>query len=187
MTEPAWDAVFLDRDGTINVPPGPGRYVLSPEALTLLPGAGEAIGRLTSAGTAVFVVTNQRAVHLGLLSPKTLDAVHDRLLAEIGVFGGVVDGFLVCPHDVDSCECRKPGDALLRRVFQSRPSVRPTRCAIVGDSLGDVRAGDALGLLRVLLTEPEAGANAGVELVARDLAEAVERLLATPTPARMSP
>ncbi len=188
MTGPGWDAVFLDRDGTINTSPGPGRYVLSPDAVTLLPGAGQAIGRLTAAGAAVFVVTNQRAVHLGLLSPVMLEAVHDRLLAAVHAFGGTVDGFLVCPHDVSSCGCRKPGDELLRRVFDSRPWLRPSRCAIVGDSRSDVRAGDELGLVRVLLAGPEVtAAGARVELVARDLAEAVDRLLAPTKPVRMSP
>jgi D-glycero-D-manno-heptose 1,7-bisphosphate phosphatase len=65
-------AVFLDRDGTLNVKPRKGAYKMSPDQLRLLPGAGGAVRRLNDAGVSVFVVTNQRSV---VLSEMTLPDV----------------------------------------------------------------------------------------------------------------
>ena len=187
MTTPAWDAVFLDRDGTINVSAGPGRYILTPDQLELLPGAAVAIGRLCAAGVAVFVVTNQRGVHLGLLSTGSLEAVNVRLRELLLGFGAELAEVLVCPHGDGECGCRKPADGLLRQAFDRYPDLDPLRCAIVGDSSADVRAGDALGLTRVLLASADTPVPfAQVELVAKDLAEAVDALLGNPTPGRMS-
>jgi histidinol-phosphate phosphatase family protein len=188
VTRSAWDAVLLDRDGTLTVPVAVGEYVLAPDDLVLLPGAGDAVSRLCDAGIAVFVVTNQRAVHLGLLSPAQLDAVHDRLRLLLRRFGGELADVLVCPHGHDACDCRKPADGLLRRVFGEHPGLDPRRSAIVGDSVSDVRAGDALGLTRVLLGKPEqVPHDQGVEILAVDLAAAVDRLLDAPVPRRTNP
>ena len=60
-----WSAVFLDRDGTINVKAPEGAYIERPEDLILLDGAGTAIHRLTQLGVPVIVVTNQRGIARG--------------------------------------------------------------------------------------------------------------------------
>ena len=69
-----WTA-FLDRDGTINHKPGAGSYVLAPDQLRLLPGAGNAIRRLNQADWRVVVVTNQRGIARGLISEDDLRRV----------------------------------------------------------------------------------------------------------------
>ena len=73
------DAVFLDRDGTINVKAPEGEYITRPEQLRLLPGAGEGIRMLNRAGVPVVVITNQRGIALGRMDEADLAAVHSRL------------------------------------------------------------------------------------------------------------
>jgi D-glycero-D-manno-heptose 1,7-bisphosphate phosphatase len=187
----AWDAVFVDRDGTLNVSPAPGSYVLHPDELRLLPGAASAVGALNAAGVEVHVVTNQRCVARGLIDEPGLAAVHERLVALLAAEGAHLDSIQVCPHGADQCSCRKPADGLIRRVLEERPYLRAERCAVIGDSVSDVRAGDALGVVRVLLvaagTSPGGPQASGIELSAASLAVAVDRMLAGATPPRNAP
>ncbi|HTY73678.1 MAG TPA: HAD-IIIA family hydrolase [Actinomycetes bacterium] len=179
-----WDAVFVDRDGTLNAAADPGGYVLHPQQVRLLDGAGAAVARLNERGIEVHVVTNQRCVALGLLDDSGLVEVNRALCALLAAEGARVDSIQVCPHDIGSCACRKPADGLVRRVLEQRPYLRGQRCVVVGDSPSDARVGDRLGLLRVLVGRHPDGAPA--DLVADDLADAVERLLSRPTPRRLA-
>lgn len=178
-----WDAVFLDRDGTLNVAPPAGQYILRPDDLVLLPGAAHAVARLNAADIPVFVVTNQRGVALGLITRDGLDAVNARLMDLLAEHRAVLVGIHVCPHADGSCDCRKPRDGLLRRVLEARPDLRPRRCAVVGDNWSDLRAGEPLGLFRVLLATTPAppafdeSVMPSADRLAPDLAGAVDLLL----------
>ena len=52
-------AVFLDRDGTLNVE---RHYLHDPEALEIIPGTGPALRRLIDAGFELFIITNQWSI-----------------------------------------------------------------------------------------------------------------------------
>lgn len=174
-----WDAVFVDRDGTLNVAPA-SRYVSDPGELVLLPGAAAAVAALNTAGIPVMVVTNQQGVATGVLSEAALAAVHGRMVELLAAEGAHLDGIYVCPHLAGTCDCRKPQDGLLRRAFREHPTLRPGRCAFVGDSMTDVAAGSALGLHRVLLVgeDTDGGRSADqTDATAPDLLAAVRSLL----------
>jgi D-glycero-D-manno-heptose 1,7-bisphosphate phosphatase len=161
-------AVFLDRDGTINVKREEGSYVETPEEIELLAGAAQAIKRLNDARFKVFVVTNQRGIALGRLSEKDLDRIHVRLGELLAAGAGArVDDFFHCPHEAGTCSCRKPQPGMLLDAKRRWPEIDLARSAIVGDSISDVQAGAALGIASLMI-------GADVE----DLAGAVDRLLA---------
>lgn len=169
-----WSAVFLDRDGTVNVAAAEGDYVTDPDQVVLLPGVAEAIGRLRDAAIPVFVVTNQRGVARGLMTLAALDAVHDRVRSLLANTGVSLDGIYSCVHEVGVCDCRKPLPGLLRQVVRDNRGVRLARCAMVGDAAGDVLAGTAAGCATVRLSarpDPLATATVG------SLPEAVSWLL----------
>ncbi len=136
----AFDAVFLDRDGTINVKPPEESYVCSPSQLRLLPGAGEAIRALNDAGLLVLVVTNQRGVASQKMSLSDVHEVHRALAAHLGRFGARVDGFYICPHADETCGCRKPEPGLLLQASRDYPGLRLGRTVLIGDSETDVKA-----------------------------------------------
>jgi D-glycero-D-manno-heptose 1,7-bisphosphate phosphatase len=159
-----WSAVFLDRDGTVNVPAPEGDYVTEPDQVALLPGVAEAISRLCAAAIPVFVVTNQRGVARGLMTPAALEAVHDRVRALLDAAGATLDGIYSCVHEVDVCDCRKPRPGLLHRVAREHREVQLARCAMVGDTASDVLAGAAAGCTTVRLAarpDPLATATVG--------------------------
>lgn len=177
----ALDAVFLDRDGTLNVKPPEGGYVTQPDELVLLPGAATAVRRLNERGLPVLLVTNQRCIARGLLSESGYAAVAARLRALLADAGARLDGEYVCPHETGRCDCRKPLAGLLRRAAADRSWLRLDRCALVGDAESDVAAGRAVGARTVRLGTGEPVVTAA-DATAGDLAAAVDLLLAAAQP-----
>lgn len=181
--------VFLDRDGTINSKPATGDYVTTPAQIELLPGAADAIRRLNEAGMWVGIATNQRGVALGRMSLEDLEAVHDRLLAELAEMGAHVDRVYACPHEQGTCACRKPLPGMLAQAAQDLGGIDFAQTAVIGDSLSDVEAGRSVGATTILLsTETIGGTEAhnaprpaeGVveaDHISASLAEAVDWLL----------
>ena len=171
-----FDAFFLDRDGTLNQKAPEGSYVTSPAELYLLPGAGPAVAAVNASGARVFVVTNQRGVARGAMGASDVEAVDaelDRLLAGCGAR---VDAYYVCPHEVGTCDCRKPLPGLLLRALGEHPEVSPARSVMVGDAESDVEAGLAAGTRAVRLAP--SGTPSRAEACYPDLAAAVAALLA---------
>ena len=139
------DAVFLDRDGTLNAKAPDGSYITSPDELRLLPRVANAVQRLNEVGALVVVLTNQRGVALGKMTLQDVVAVNDALRQRLSLSGAQVDRFYVCPHNAASCLCRKPAPGLLLQAAAEGPSLRLDHTVMIGDSESDVEAGIAAG------------------------------------------
>ncbi|MEO0416859.1 MAG: TIGR04282 family arsenosugar biosynthesis glycosyltransferase, partial [Verrucomicrobiota bacterium] len=93
--------VFFDRDGVVNVSPGPG-YVLDESAFHLSTGIKEALQVTKQSGYLAVLVTSQKGVGKKLMTQQTLDLIHDKMQQELGesrfdaiyAFTGTDD----CPH-----------------------------------------------------------------------------------------
>ena len=79
-------AVFLDRDGTLNVE---RHYLHDPDQLEIIPGSGPALRRLMDAGYRLFIVTNQSGIGRGYYTEADMHAVNDKLSAELAASDGV--------------------------------------------------------------------------------------------------
>ncbi len=135
--------VILDRDGTINE--DRDDYVKSPEEWVPVPGALEAIARLNHAGWHTVVATNQSGLARGLFDMATLNAIHERMNRELAMAGGRIDAVFFCPHGPDEgCTCRKPLSGLFSMIGE-RYGVDLRETYVVGDSMGDLEAGAAVG------------------------------------------
>lgn len=89
--------VLLDRDGVLNR--DRADFVKSPDELVMLPGAADAVARLTRAGVRVVVCTNQSAVGRGLIDVETLSAIHDKLRREVeAAVAGSTTSFMPRPR-----------------------------------------------------------------------------------------
>jgi D-glycero-D-manno-heptose 1,7-bisphosphate phosphatase len=170
-------AVFLDRDGVLNasavvagVPVPPRRAA----DFQLLPGVAEACQTLRDAGLVLVVVTNQPDVARGALAPGDLDAIHERLRAELPI-----EHVWVCPHDnADGCPCRKPRPGMILDAAL-RLGLDLNRSAAVGDRWRDVEAAHRAGVHSVFV-DRDYGEALTVEPDATfpDLPTAVPHLLA---------
>ena len=87
-------ALFLDRDGVINVDHG---YVGTPERFEWMQGAREAIRMATERGWHVFVVTNQAGVARGHYDEAAVRALHAWMEDEVRAAGGTIDDLRYCP------------------------------------------------------------------------------------------
>ncbi|MEV6634809.1 HAD-IIIA family hydrolase [Actinoplanes sp. NPDC051470] len=172
MSAPLFDAVLLDRDGTIvvDVP-----YNGDPSLVAPMPGAREALDRLRAAGLRLGVVTNQSGLARGRFTAEQLAAVNRRVEELLGPF----DTWQVCPHDDQAgCTCRKPAPGLVTAAAAALGTT-PERCVVIGDIGRDMVAAQAAGATGILVptpvTRPEEVAAAPA--VAPDLAAAVDLIL----------
>lgn len=182
-------AVFLDRDGTLVVERD---WILAPDALELERGAARALALLGDSDFAPCVATNQGAVARGLLRVEDLEAIHQRLRQLCAAAGAPLLDVLYCPHHPDegrgpwraSCACRKPSSGLFHTASRLH-GIDLAASWAVGDAARDAAAAQQAGCRAVhVLTgkgrAEEAAARAAHPglLVARDLGEAVEAILA---------
>jgi D-glycero-D-manno-heptose 1,7-bisphosphate phosphatase len=169
-------AVFLDRDGVINravVRGGRPYPSASVGELEILPGVAEAVGALRRAGYRVIVATNQPDVATGVQQRAVVEAIHDRVRAELAV-----DDVRVCHHaDPDRCSCRKSKPGMLLAAAADW-SLDLARCVMVGDRWRDISAGRAAGCRTILVGDGygERFADAP-DAVAGSLAEASRLIL----------
>jgi D-glycero-D-manno-heptose 1,7-bisphosphate phosphatase len=172
------EAVFLDRDGTINVPAADGEYVRSPDQLALLPGVAPAIRQLNQAGLRTVLVTNQRWMSMPGADPALFFATQARLLELLAAEGARLDAAYHCPHPQRSCLCRKPAPGMLWRAAEEL-AIDLTRSVIVGDAVSDVQAGRAAGTSTILLG-PGRDRSSLADAVCPDLPSAVNVLVPRP-------
>jgi D-glycero-D-manno-heptose 1,7-bisphosphate phosphatase len=162
MTHHAMKLVILDRDGTINR--DREDFVKSEAEWVPLPGAIEAIARLTHAGWRVVVASNQSGLGRGLFEMGALNAMHAKMNRLLAAEGGRIDAVFFCPHAPDEpCECRKPLPGLILQIGE-RYGVDLTEVPVVGDSLRDVQAGAAAGCPTHLVLSGKAAAVGEAEL-----------------------
>ncbi|HEX5415099.1 MAG TPA: HAD family hydrolase, partial [Chloroflexota bacterium] len=182
-------AAFLDRDGVINE--NRSDHVRSWAQFRFLPGAPQAVARLSEAGVQVFVITNQAIINRGMVSRSTVDRINRRMVAELREVGGRVDAVAYCPHRPDEgCACRKPRPGLILKLAQ-RYGVDLRLSVMIGDALSDVEAARAAGCSAILVltgrgrAELELARDRRAEFtVASDLGAAIDGLL-TRTTARV--
>ena len=148
-------AVFLDRDGTINVEKN---YLYRVADFEFLPGAVAAIRRLKEAGFLVFVVTNQSGVARGYYSLEDVEILHSHLQEELRRQETAVDAFYVCPHHPEQglgpwrreCDCRKGAPGMLLQAA-AEFEVDLARSFMVGDKKADIEAGRRAGCTPLLV------------------------------------
>ncbi|MDX1368658.1 D-glycero-beta-D-manno-heptose 1,7-bisphosphate 7-phosphatase [Pseudomonas sp.] len=141
--------LILDRDGVINY--DSDAYIKNLDEWIPLPGAVEAIARLSRAGWTVAVATNQSGLARGYYDQAALDAMHARLRQLVAEQGGELGLIVHCPHGPDDgCDCRKPKPGMLRQIA-AHYSVSLDGVWFVGDSSGDLKAALAVGCQPVLV------------------------------------
>ena len=141
--------LILDRDGVINH--DSDAYIKNLDEWIPLPGAVEAIARLSRAGWTVAVATNQSGLARGYYDQAALDAMHARLRQLVAEQGGELGLIVHCPHGPDDgCDCRKPKPGMLRQIA-AHYGVSLAGVWFVGDSSGDLKAALAVGCQPVLV------------------------------------
>lgn len=142
-------AVFLDRDGVLNVAAVRDGLPYSPanvRELKIAPGAPESLARLRAAGFLLIVVTNQPDLARGKQTREVMEEIHGALRSTLPL-----DAIYVCPHDTaDNCSCRKPAPGMLLAAAADFHIDLP-RSFMIGDRWRDIDAGARAGCRSVLI------------------------------------
>ncbi len=144
-------AVFIDRDGTINVDV---HYLDDPNKFEMYPGVGEGVKKLKDSGFKIIVVTNQSGIARGYFTELQLPKIHEKMEKEFQRSNVILDGIYYCPHHPeDNCNCRKPNTGLFERVINEQ-DIDVKKSYMLGDKILDVGAGKNIGVRTVLIPEP---------------------------------
>jgi len=186
-------AIFLDRDGTLNVDVG---YLHQLKDLELYPWTVDALRLLKRAGYALVIVTNQSGLAQGLIDPGFVEICHDEMRRRLQAGGADLDALYYCPHhprgsvaalSVD-CRCRKPLPGMIEDAVRDH-GIDPAASWVIGDKWLDVNLGHAAGARSILVRtgwgaehEQKRPAGQRVEAVCDNLMHAVSVILASPSP-----
>src|SRR2546427_271526 len=149
-------AVFLDRDGTLNVEK---EYLRDPAELEIIPGVPEALKRLQDAGFKLFIVTNQSGIGRGYYTVEDMHRVNARLLEELGHKGVHIEKIYFAPEAPEEpSRGRKPSPQFL---FDARDEfgVALAQSYMIGDKLIDLECGWNAGVKRSILVRTGYGAE----------------------------
>lgn len=142
-------AVFLDRDGTINIEIYP--YLTAITQLEIMEVSFEAIQLLNQHLFKTIVVTNQSCVGRGLIGEDELHRIHETLTVKLAEKKAFLDSIYYCPHHPDAkCFCRKPNTGMLKRAAKEH-KVDFQKSFLVGDRLFDIHTGKNVGCKTILV------------------------------------
>jgi D-glycero-D-manno-heptose 1,7-bisphosphate phosphatase len=149
-------AVFLDRDGTLNVEKN---YLSDPAQLEVLPGIGRALRRLMDAGFKLFIITNQSGIGRGYYTLEDMHRVNARLCEVLDADGVRFEKIYFSPESPDQpSRTRKPSPQLL---FDARDEfgLDLAQSYMIGDKIIDVECGWNAGVKKSILVRTGYGAK----------------------------
>jgi len=175
-SKPSNKAVFLDRDGTINL--NEPKYIYRIEDFKFMPGAVSALKKLSGTDYKIIIVTNQSGIGRGYYTEDDLKKLHQWMLGELKREGVRIDKIYYCPHRPDDkCECRKPGIGMFMKAVDDF-SVNLSKSWMVGDHETDIIAARQANIMAIKI-----GAKMSEDLklephfYAKDLFEAVDIII----------
>lgn len=182
-------AIFLDRDGTMNVSKG---FISKADDLELIPGTIDAIKAINKSGALAIVITNQPVIARGECSFEELHNIHNKLKTLLGEKGAFVDDIFYCPHHPDKgfegevpelkfdCECRKPKTGMIEEAVK-KYNIDLSKSYMVGDSTMDLETARNAGIKSVLVNTGFAGNDGkydrSCDIEADNLFDAVEKII----------
>ncbi|MBU0614627.1 MAG: HAD family hydrolase [Nanoarchaeota archaeon] len=170
-------AVFLDRDGTINIDEG---YTYKTEDLEFYDDVFESLKKLSH--FKLFIVTNQSGIGRGYYSYEDFKRFNDKLVLALSENGINIEKTYCCPHSPEeNCDCRKPNIRYLKEA-EKEFDIDLKRSWVIGDHPHDVTLGKNAGARSIyLLTghgqKHREDLSAKPELIANSLSEAAEFII----------
>lgn len=148
-------AVFLDRDGVINVDRG---YTYRIEDFEFIDGVFEACEHFAASGYRLIVVTDQSGIGRGLYSEQEFLTLTEWMKGQFRSQGIALDAVYFCPHHPEQgqggykqCrDCQKPQPGMLLQGI-AEFGLDPDRCVMFGDKVSDLEAAKAAGIGRKVL------------------------------------
>ena len=141
-------ALFLDRDGVINVDKS---YVYKVQDFEFCAGIFELCEFFLQKGFKIFVITNQSGIERGFYSEKDFEKLSEFMLGEFAKKGISISKVYHCPH-LQGCECRKPKPGMILKA-QAEFDIDLANSILIGDNFTDMQAGQNAGIKRLCLVK----------------------------------
>jgi D-glycero-D-manno-heptose 1,7-bisphosphate phosphatase len=142
-------AIFLDRDGVINVERG---YTYKIEDFLILPEVIDALKVFKTQGFLLIIISNQGGIGKGLYTKNDVNLLHTYLFNHLKKNDLLLDEIYYCPHFPESskCICRKP-DSLMIEKAMARFGIDPTQSYFIGDKERDIEAAKKANVKGILI------------------------------------
>ena len=153
-------ALFLDRDGVINVNHG---YVYKSEDIDFIDGIFDLIKRFVDQGFMPVIITNQSGIARGYFTEQQFFNVMEHIQKCFGEHGLPPIPAFFCPHHPDfqnsdsalaQCECRKPMPGMILEA-SSQYEIDLSQSVFLGDKLTDIESAKRAGVGRKILYDPK--------------------------------
>ena len=149
-------ALFLDRDGVINIDKA---YVSKIEDFEFCDGVFEALGYFQSLGYLLIIVTNQSGIGRGYYSEKDFETLTSWMLQELLHVNIKIDAVYHCPHAPEAnCACRKPKSGMLKAAIEVF-DIDVTHSWMIGDKESDIEAALGAGMTQTILLSPSSSST----------------------------
>ncbi|WP_346859551.1 HAD family hydrolase [uncultured Draconibacterium sp.] len=138
-------ALFLDRDGTINIEKN---YVWKIEDFEFQPGIFNLIKEYQSTGFLIFVITNQSGIARGFYTENDFKILNDWMLDQFKINGIEITKVYHCPHHPEitgKCTCRKPQPGMINQAIDEF-NISRVKSVLIGDKKRDILAGENAGI-----------------------------------------
>jgi len=158
-------AVFLDRDGTINVD---SHFPHQVQLLEFIPKAIDGLRVLATLPLDIIVVSNQAGIALGIFTREQMFQFNAQLRSRVEHAEGRIDAFYFCPHleakqlppTVSPCPCSKPSPGMLLEAAKDF-ELDLSKCFLIGDKTSDIAAGESVRCVTTLVKTGKAGREVG--------------------------
>lgn len=135
-------AVFLDRDGTINLDKG---YVFRKEDFEFLEGSIEGMKKFSKAGYDLIVLSNQSGIARGYFKEAEYLNLEKWFVKELSKHGITLKAIYYCPHLPSAmipkyriqCDCRKPKLGMFERAIREN-NIELSESIAIGDKMRDL-------------------------------------------------
>jgi D,D-heptose 1,7-bisphosphate phosphatase len=164
-------AIFLDRDGTINVDEG---YTYKIEDLKFIPNAVEGLKKLSRLDYNLIIFTNQSGIGKSYYTEEDYLAFRDEMHKRLKEQGVLISAEYFCPHnEEDNCTCRKPKPGMIEKAAEEF-NFDLNKCWVIGDSTIDIQSGIVLGIKTIQVLTGKQQQLSYADFVAKDLVEAAD-------------
>ncbi len=128
-------ALFLDRDGIINIDHG---YVSKKADFEFSDNIFDLLHIFTDAGYLLFIVTNQSGIGRKYYTQQDFDTLTQWMLDVLHKQGLDIQEVQYCPHTPeDNCNCRKPATGMIDNILQ-KYTIDLQHSWIIGDKQSDI-------------------------------------------------
>ena len=143
-------AVFLDRDGVINLDNG---YVNSINDFIFTPNIMDILAYLQNKGFLLFIITNQSGIARGYYKKEDFHVLTNWMLQILSKNGITISQVEFCPHlESDNCQCRKPKTGMIDNILKNY-DIDLKNSWLIGDKMSDIECGINAGVANMILID----------------------------------